>query len=158
MQFPPRPPQPIDFAKPEALALPVALNDREPCINRPTTNLHDFPPILRPGVNFYQWLMARRIEYSPLAEEVLRRDLELRRHFLMEGNLTEEEQQFIIAHISPAFDYVNAYMRALAGLALHSFDVIDPDRRHELAFALLFCISKLQDKKLINFIKRLDPF
>ena len=76
----------------------------------------------------------------------------------MEGYLTEEEQQFIIAHIPPAFDYGNAHLRALAGLALYSFDEIDPERRRELAFALLFCISKLRDKKLIEFIKRLAPF
>ena len=87
--------------------------------------------------------MARRIEDSPLAEEVLRRDLELRRQYFIEGNLTHKEQQFVIAHIPPAFNYGNAYMRALVGFAMHSFDVIDPERRRELAFALLFCFSRL---------------
>ena len=98
------------------------------------------------------------MEINPQVEEVLRRDLELRRRFLMEGNLSQENQQFVIAHVPPSYDHGNAYMRALAGLTMHSFDVIDPERRRELAFALLFCFSKLADKSLDKFITRLGPF
>ena len=157
-QVPPPPPQPIEFEEPEALALPIASNDMHLCINRPTTNVRDFPPILPPGVSFYRWLMARRMEINEQVEGALSRDLRLRRRFLMEKNLSQEDQQLIIAHVPPSYDHGNAYMRALAKLAMHSFDVIDPERRRELAFALLFCFSILADKSLDKFITRLGPF
>ena len=68
-----------------------------------------------------------------------------------EGNLTQEERQFVIAHIPPAYDFSPKYLRALGGLALHSFDVIDPVRRRELVFALLFVSLGGVNQLLTNF-------
>ena len=158
LQVPPPPPQPIEFEEPQPLVAPMAANDRHVCINRPTTNVRDFPPILPPGVGFYRWLNVRRLNVSAEVEGALRRDLDLRRQFLMTGQLDEEQQQIIIRRVPPAYESGNNYMRALAVLAMHSFDVIDYDRRRELAFALLFCFSKISESSLDKFFTRLEPF
>ena len=76
------------------------------------------------------------------------RDLDLRRRFLMQENLTQEKQQFVIAHIPPVYKINSPYLRALAGLTLISYD-----REH--AFALLFCLSKMSPQSLRNFLNRL---
>ena len=61
----------------------------------------------------------------------------------------------MIAHIPPAYDFSPKYLRALAGLALHSFDVIDPVRRRELVFALLFSFSRWCKSTLTKFLRQL---
>ena len=154
-QVPPPPPQPIRFTTSELLPGPVANGNAGVTVNCPTPTIRDFPPVLPPGLNFYHWQVAHELVLNAHDEEVLRRDLELRRRFLMEGNLTQEERQFVIAHIPPAYDFSPRYLRALAGLALHSFDVIDPDRRQELVFALLFCFSRWGKSTLKKFLTQL---
>ena len=153
-QAPPPSPAPIRFTTSELLPGLVANGNAGVTVNYPTPTSRDFPPILPPGLHFNQWQIAQGLNINPRTENVLRRDLELRRRFLMEGNLTQEERQFVIAHIPPAYAFSPKYLRALAGLALHSFDVIDPIRRRELVFALLFCFSRWCESTLNKFLNQ----
>ena len=66
----------------------------------------------------------------------------------MQGHLPQDEEQFVISHIPPAYQSQSDYLRALAGLALMCYDP-------EQAFALLFCFSKLRRQALNNFLDRL---
>ena len=139
----------------ELLPGPVANGNAGVTVNYPTPTVRDFPPILPPGLNFYQWQVAHELVLNTHDEEVLRSDLELRRRFLMEGNLTQEKRQCVVAHIPSAYHFSPKYLLALAGLELHSFDVIDPVRRRKLVFALLFCFSRWCDKTLNKFLRQL---
>ena len=145
---PPHPqPGPIEFGNPEVLKGPVPKGDASVTINRPTNNAN-LPTLHHPGQQFYQWLRAHRITDDPRQVILVMRDLELRRRFLMQGPLPQEEQQFVISHILPAYQSQSDYLLALAGLALMCYD-------RDQAFALLFCFSKLRRHALNNFLNRL---
>ena len=90
-------------------------------INRPINNAN-LPPLHQFGQQFYQWLRAHCIRDDPRQVILVRRDLELRRCFLMEGHLLQEEEQFVILHIPPAYQCHSDYLRALASLALMCYD------------------------------------
>ena len=146
-QLPPLPPGPIEFSNPKVLKGPVAKGDASVTINRPIINAN-LPTLQHPGQQFYQWLRAHRITGDPRQVQLVMRDLEIRRRFLMKGLLPQDEQQFVISHIPPAYQSTSDYLRALAGLALMCYD-------REQAFALLFCFSKLRRHALNNFLNRL---
>ena len=76
------------------------------------------------------------------------RDLELRRLFLMQGHLPQDEKQFMISHIPPAYQIQYDYLPALAGLALMCYD-------REQAFDCRLCFSKLRRHALNKFFTRL---
>ena len=80
---------------------------------------------------------------TKLQKYVMIRYLELRRRFLMQGNVTQKEQQFVIPHIPTFYDINSTHMRALALLAF-----ISVVREH--AFALIFCYSRQALKYLLN--------
>ena len=146
-QLPPPPFCPIEFNNPEVQKGPVAKGDASVSINRPINN-PTLPPHQHPGQQFYQWLRAHRITADTCQVQLVMRDLEIRRRFLMQGHLPQDEQQFVISHIPPAYQGTSDYLRALAGLALILYD-------REQAFALLFCFSKLRRQALNNFLNRL---
>ena len=73
------------------------------------------------------------------------RELKLRRRFLMQGHLPQDEEQFVISRIPPAYQSQSDYLRTLDGLALMCYDP-------EQEFALLFCFSKLRRHALNNLI------
>ena len=94
--------------------------------------------------------MAESTSYNgrdPRQVILVTRDLELRRLFLMQGHLPQNEEQFEILQIPPAYQSQSDYLCALASLALMCYDF-------EQAFALLFCFSKLRRHALNNFFNR----
>ena len=153
-QVPPPPPRSIYFGRSELIPGHVDSGNAGVTVNYPTHTVRDFPPISPPALNFHYWLENHGLSVSQRLEEVMRRDLESRRRFLMDGNLSPEDRQFVISRIPPAYEFGPNYLLALAGLALHSFDVINPVRRRELVFALLYCFSRWNKNTLNKFLNQ----
>jgi sentrin-specific protease 1 len=146
-QLPPPPPAPINFGDTVIVAGNIKKGDSAVCIHRPSENV--FLPIIQtPGVDFNHWLHTHGITFEPAQLPVLTRDLELRRRFLMQGDLTSEEQQFIVDRVPPVYENTPKYLRALAGHALLQFNC-------EQAFALIYCFSRLTTKSLRKIIDTL---
>ena len=95
-------PGPIEFGNAEVLKGNVANGDTSMTINRPINNAY-LPPFHYSGQQFYQWLRAHRITDGPRQVILGTRDLELRRRFLMQGHLPQDEVQIVISHIPPAY-------------------------------------------------------
>ena len=116
-------------------------------INR-TINNANLHPVNHPGKQLYQWLRAHRITNDPRQVILLTPDLKLRRCFLMQGHLPQDDEQCVISHIPPAYKSQSDYLRGFAGLALMCYDP-------QQAFALIFCFSKLRRDAINNYIDRL---
>ena len=153
-QVPPPPPRSIYFGRSELIPGLVDNGNAGVTVNYPTRTVRDFPPISPPALNFHYWLANHGLSVSQRLEEVMRHDLESRRRFLMDGNLSPEDRHFVISRIPPAYEFGPNYLLALAGLALHSFDVINPVRRRELVFALLYCFSRWNKNTLNKFLNQ----
>ena len=137
-------PGPIDFGNPEVLKGFVAKDDTSVTINRPINNAN-VPPFQHPGQQFDQWLRAHRITDDSRQVILVTRDLERRRRFLMQGHLPQDEEQFVISNITPAYQSQSDYLRALAGRALMCYDP-------QQTFTLLCSFSKLRRHAVKNFI------
>ena len=104
--------------------------------------------VQEPDPNFPRWLHTHGIPDDFAQLPAVTRDLELRRRFLVNGDLTQAEKQFIVDRVPPVYESNSMYLRALAGLALSQYD-------HEQAFALLFCFSRISTKAIKNLFQRL---
>ena len=146
-QLPPPPPAPINFGDAVVVTGKVKKGDTSVCIHRPSEEV-TLPIIQNPGPDFSRWLHNHGIntDYSKMTS--FTRDLELRRRFLMQGDLSPEEQQFIVDRVPPVYENSPNYLRALAGYALSQFD-------SEQAFALLYCFSRLTNKALRKLFAKL---
>ena len=134
-QVPPPPPVPINFGDAVVVAGKVKKGDTSVIIHRPSEEV-TLPIIQTPGPDFSCWLHKHGINTDYTKMTTFTRDLELRRRFLMQGDLTPEEQQFIVDRVPPVYENSPNYLRALAGFALSQFD-------SEQSFALLYCFSRL---------------
>jgi hypothetical protein len=146
-QLPPTPPAPINFRDTVVVSGKVQKGDIAVCIHHPSEDVV-FPIIQTPGPDFHHWLHTHGIIYEHTQLPVLTCDPELRRRFLMHGDLTSEEQQFIVNRVLPVYENSPKYLRALAGHALIQFN-------SEQAFALLYCFSRLTSKSLRKLFKSL---
>ena len=146
-QIPPPPPVPILFG--DAVIAPgrVKNGDKNVSIYQPNQEVN-LPMVQEPGLNFHRWLHTHGINDDLVQLPAVTQDLELRRRFLVNGDLTQAEKQFIVDRVPPAYLTTSTYLRALAGLALSQYDP-------EQAFALLFCFSRISNKSLRNFFQRL---
>ena len=148
-QVPPPPPRPtppttpVVFGRRQLLGEPASNGDCNGTISYPTTTI-ELPPF-QIDDRFEQWLREHQlIDQIPRIDH-LRRDLEYRRRFLMEGHLTQEEQDFVVAQIPAVYLSRSHYLFALAGLALLYFD-------HDQSIALLFCFSKMRKDAVGNLL------
>ena len=146
-QVPPPLPVPIVFGDTVVVKGRVKKGDNNVSIHRPN-QVVNLPLVQEPGADFDLWLHTHGINSDHERVTLLTRDLELRRRFLVQGDLSPEEQQFIVDRVPPAYDIHSVYLRSLAGYALSQYD-------SEQAFALLYCFSRLSSKALRNVIQRL---
>ena len=146
-QLPPPPPAPINFGDAVVVTGKVKKGDTSVYIHRPSEEV-TLPIIQNPGPDFSRWLHNHGINTDYTKMTSFTRDLELRRRFLMQGDLTPEEQQFIVDRVPPVYENSPNYLRALAGYALSQFD-------SEQAFALLYCFSRLTNKALRKLFAKL---
>ena len=66
----------------------------------------------------------------------------------MQGHLPQDEEQFVISHISPAYQSQSDYLRALAGLALMCFY---PQQAFAPFFVFLNCVDMRLPTSLIDY-------
>ena len=146
-QIPPPLPEPIKFGDGVVVPGRVKNGDKNVSIFRPN-QVVNLPMVQEPDPNFPRWLHTHGIPDDFAQLPAVTRDLELRRRFLVNGDLTQAEKQFIVDRVPPVYESNSMYLRALAGLALSQYD-------HEQAFALLFCFSRISTKAIKNLFQRL---
>ena len=135
------------FGRRQLLGGPAPNGDCNVTISYPTPTI-ELPP-LQIDDRFEQWLREHNLIYQIPRIDQLRRDVDYRRRFLMEGHLTPEEQDFVVAQIPPVYLSRSHYLFALAGLALLYFD-------RNQSIALLFCISKMRKDAVDKLLDRVN--
>ena len=138
----------VVFARSLFLQGPLLRGESRVSINFPAPHGAILPPFGQPDIGFSVWLQEHGATAELQRLNVLTRDLELRRRFLLQERLTQEEQVFVIEHIPHASISSPSYLRALAGLAIHLFDDMH-------VFPLLFCFTKWRSETLQKFLDNL---
>ena len=82
-----------------------------------------------------QWLRARNFPSNWDFIRDVRYDLELRRRFLEDGTLADDEMQFVLEYVPHAYNTNTFHFLALARLARNSYN------EEEVSW-ILFCISR----------------
>ena len=133
---------PIIFEHPIIVQGPVARGDAPIRINRPLRNIN-LPLFRLPNDHFYQL-----VEQHGLSHHQLTLDLALRCMFLRNGDLFPNQILCVFENVPHAYESNSPYLRALAILALDSYT-------NEQVVAILYCVSHLTRRALINFIDRI---
>ena len=142
------PPTNVVFESSLFLQGPQLRGESRVSINYPASHGAILPPFKQPDIGFSVWFQEHGATAELQRLNVLTRDLEIRRRFLLQERLTQEEQDFVIEHIPHASVSSPSYLRALAGLAIHLFDDMH-------VFPLLFCFTKWRSKTLQRFLDNL---
>lgn len=141
-------PSHVVFTRTLVLQGPLLRGESRVSINYPAAHTALLPQFVRPDIGFSMWLQEHGVAGELQRLNVLMRDLELRRRFLIHERPTQEEEDFVIEHIPHASISSPPYLRALVGLAIHLFDDMH-------VFPLLFCFTKWRSKTLQRFLDNL---